>query len=375
MMADRARGGVTSAGRGARVRRGWEVGTTWGSRLAGLVALALCACGGELVPPEASGGSSSPKGGGEAIPAGCPDDACVGGACSPVLLAPVVEHLSEGPVLTSRFVYYVDWYEDLAWRLLRVPKCGGEVAALAEGKGAPRGITATADQVYLSISSAPSGALWVASDDEPDARVIVAGVANPGEIVVDDARLYWTSSHGVETAPREGGAASSLIEDSAHWFGPIVGDEVRLYWVMETVWGEEARVQSIAKTGGSVTELAQTGVIRHLLVDETSLFGVDLGPGDAPKSLLRIPKGGGAPSMLWHGLMTSSIVADGHFIYAFAIVEDETAIWRVAKSGGPPSKVVDAGPYIAFPAIDATGLYWMDATGLQRLPSAALPSP
>lgn len=205
-------------------------------------------------------------------------------------------------------------------RVASVARSGGDVATVAAGDAQALAIDAT--HVYwISAAGAVLRVGKVGGTPEP-----VAAGSGAGPLVVDDARVYWTTGD-ILYAPKTGGGplgriktdgATSLALDATHlYFTSIVGDVFRVDRSGDAP-GPPARVLT-SRIGG-----------RGIAVDEASVFFV--AADDTSPFLARAPKTGGELATLFRlksepgGVQTDST-------HAYIVSKADGPI-AVAKSDG-----------------------------------------
>ncbi len=222
----------------------------------------------------------------------------------------------------------------------------------------------TAANVYdehLATITGPQGAKKLA-----DAKPILS-------IVVDAQSVYWCGAHEVYAVPLQGGERRLLAAEpgSMATDRSLVGDGSHLFWMATT--GE---VRRVARTGGPLATIAKvegvTGADLRMALDADSLYVT------TRRSLVRVPKAGGAPAILTETQRaTQEVAVDDTHVYWF---EERVApgrprfLQRISKSGGAVTTLYsqDSISSTVRPALDETSIYYVANYGnaINRQPKA-----
>jgi hypothetical protein len=305
--------------------------------------------------------------------------------------------------------------------------CSGRIAPAVEGGGSgPTACTAaTKTPIVLHrrategewgtfssrIVAGASRLFWV------DGRSIVAteksggatatfGSALAYELAADGPRLVYSNlegTRGVYAMPLAGGAPEELARVENPIFALADG---ALYWAEYDQVTAQSTVRVRAGTGTSVVFGPNAGRIDRIAVDGDDLFVATGSPTTDEHRLLRLPKGGGSPTVLWsgrHESVTAMTVAEGSVVWGewggvglwrvpvtggavqtlleatdanlgaptirdgFVYVADRATgrILRVPLAGGAPAVLASGQPLARALTVDDTCMYWLrsDATG------------
>jgi len=173
--------------------------------------------------------------------------------------------------------------------------------------------------------------------------------------------------------PVGGGAPQTLASTTKG--GPALSgfgiDDANIYYYFF-----ETGISKLAKTGGMPTSIVTLGFQLNcgFTLDATSIFYGD------ELALTQVPKAGGTPTKLWSdpNVVPTNFVADADNIYfvgdppidvtADAGVTELSSIYRIAKTGGTPTKITQLmsdptlGEAIWLLALDGDNLVYSTAT-------------
>jgi hypothetical protein len=251
--------------------------------------------------------------------------------------------------------------------LKKVSTSGGPVAPLARRMGSPRLVAVRGDRVVWTVDDK----LVETSPDPVANRILAEGNDAPTpDLLVDDTGVYWVRT-----------------DDSA-LCAPPCGKRI------ERV--EEAGTVPLVDTDEVIAGIAQDATHVYWVEHSSDVFS----PGcDCGSTVRRVPKAGGAPTVLVDGTLNGGFLADpppgylavswapvggiatdGSYVY-FAHSQLETyRVVRVPVGGGAievitefPATPSDLGEAPRRFALDATRLYWIDSSSLRAAPLSGGP--
>lgn len=221
------------------------------------------------------------------------------------------------------------------------------------------------------------------------APVKLADAPGAKSLVLDGGHLYWADGDGVFAMPIAGGSPEvALPSQNTVW--SVVVRQGTLFAGTYLPGGRRSQVvmQTTAATAGLRQIAGETPTV---LVDGDAVYvGTDqtltkLDHFATPIELARVDGGATAIAKAGHDIYfaayttiqhvsdvggpvtqlaiaggeTYSIAVDAHYVYWAAFVPDDGAIYRIARSGGRPERMLRAGE--ATLAIAGSYLYWTDA--------------
>jgi hypothetical protein len=282
-----------------------------------------------------------------------------------------------------------------------VPAEGGALTTLFSGQAETRGIATDGVNVYWATEGTPqacpadggtcappvSGSLVMAPIAGGAATTLATGQNNPLRVATDGVNVYWTDegtandqafapddTDGAVMAVPVGGGTPIAIASNQFMMGGLATDGASVYWTRAGTnsTATDGAVMKAPVGGGTSTPLA-TGQYfpTEIAVDATSVYWITQqsptpGVGVSADSalLMKVPKDGGAPTML-----ATTIATLGDLPSGFAV--DDTSVYFVSGSdflkvpigGGPavPFAIGEGSNALGF-ALDATDVYWTDAT-------------
>jgi hypothetical protein len=257
---------------------------------------------------------------------------------------------------------------------------GGEVCGLANALGQACGryhndcgngcMTLTDANNCGACGHACQGAICEDAVCTPTIVVTAPTTSIARDFEVDDQYVYWIGQEdfrnqfGILRAPSGGGSPADYEEvvppTTPLYVYDIAVDDTNLYWVEKTVQPPNAASLIMAEKDGSnpVTIDAWDGVW-VLEVDDDAVYAVT--GYDPPRTLNRIPKGGGEPIPLATGVMINHVAPMGEYVY-FTSGATPSAAWeilRVPKSGGsvePVASGINGIPWEL--AVAGCAVYW-----------------
>jgi hypothetical protein len=191
--------------------------------------------------------------------------------------------------------------------IFQVPVDGGNIATIAQDKGAPRTMAVHGTAVYWGDNT--YGLFTQSSTVSPDTLA--------GSIAADDAAVYWTTSTAIDKFDLAGKAMTSLVtglslDIPAGGEPPVVGialDDANVYWAS---WSS-GTISKVAKTGGTVTILAMgQSNPEGVATDGTNVYWTNGGDGTVAK----VSVNGGTPTTMASGQTSPlGIMVDDTSVY------------------------------------------------------------
>jgi hypothetical protein len=121
---------------------------------------------------------------------------------------------------------------------------------------------------------------------------------------LDGDSVYWTTPRGIKKAPKTGGEATFVFENSTP--SPTVGlvCDAENFYYSQMNSNSHSALMKLSKKGGAPTQIAPS--INHtfeFVADDASIYYFDDEGGGmkAPVALRKVSKNGGEPMMLDHG--------------------------------------------------------------------------
>jgi hypothetical protein len=263
---------------------------------------------------------------------------------------------------------YVYWIEGDG-TLFREPKDGGAVESVGAACKAGA-IALDAARAYCAGSPNTLLAFPLAGG----AASVLAGDQPASDLAVDSTRLYWTTFYGLRPAGNNdvstvasvglAGGAIEFLATAQRVPSSLTVDSERVYWLdlVDAATATGTTVMSATLDGTTVSMIASgagssasLGGARNkaIAVDASSVYWSE--GGGAIRSAPRV--GGPATTLADGQDVPGAIGIDAERLY-FATVG---GIREVALGGGSPGDVV-AGENAASLALDATRIYWTNAT-------------
>lgn len=221
---------------------------------------------------------------------------------------------------------------------------GGEIARIAKDNGKREAVAAEfvglgidmaldAERVYWAnhgyYSSAtplkPSPIYSVAkSGGKPE--IFVDGQMAPGNIVVDERFVYWTTPSSIMKQAKTGGTPQVVLQASdKEGIDKLEQDGGDLYFGFRSAGGSRWALRKISKAGGEPQTIAKTFSLKQFVIDDQNIYFFDE-EGISADVLCRVSKNGGEVTKLdtgyASGVMTQSktnvFIASLDTVYSFA---------------------------------------------------------
>jgi hypothetical protein len=250
---------------------------------------------------------------------------------------------------------------------MRVPLAGGTPVQVAAGMRGP--LVLDAKNVYgfdaTGIVSAPKsgGALTSVSK----------GSQLGQHLAVDATHLYFHDYYGVrvngdnyhQSIFQLALATGTVLNIATNQFvtGPFASDDANLYFFSDNSPSGEVRLMSVSKSGGGTTTPWSTSNVGPdgPAFDGTNLYFTTSGgwTNPIPAAALRsLPATGGAPVLLASPDNPGDLAVDANNVYF--TVHDDT-IMKLAKHGGTPTALATQLNHPVALVLDAASVYWINS--------------
>jgi hypothetical protein len=251
---------------------------------------------------------------------------------------------------------------------------GGTPTTLATGQKNPGGIASNGSKVVWTTNDATmtggnlngTGEIMAVSPSGGTPTPLVSSVDNAAVVAIDSTYAYWfgANDNTISKVPLAGGAATAIENNLDNSIYEMVIDSTSVYWanVLDAI-------RSAPLTGAKNTLLASLGdagfnaqyQTQDIAVSSAGVFAM------TPTSILIVPLGGGSFSTLATGQTPGAIVADATSVYW----ANASGIMKVAVGGGTPAQLAALTAGVAFMAVDADSVYWIELGGsVKKVPLA-----
>jgi hypothetical protein len=317
----------------------------------------------------------------------CNGAACIGGVCgpSPLQLAAALSPVAIAVDQTN--VYFTSQgapsQPTTMGTVSSVPIAGGAVTVLAPGRDKPSSVAVDGTSVYWldSGSQGSSGALCKVPIGGGNVTTLASGLNNPVAVTVDATHAYFTSSAGtslgpngdvydsaISKVPLSGGSVTVLASTDVYTPSAIAVDATSVYWIDS---GDRSSLHGgvfqIPIVGGTVVTL-----------DSTQFYGAGLAIDSAnvyfttTRGLSKVSKLGGGtfPIAALPNEGPVALAIDSTNLFFTASVapsnsctsSEQGTVSRSALGSGSIAQVATAASPGAL-VVDATNIYWTDASG------------
>jgi hypothetical protein len=180
-------------------------------------------------------------------------------------------------------------------------------------------------------------------------------------LATDGTALYWfsgaTSTEGIShtnlmSVPVVGGNPTTLASPTAEGGVPERGhilqvDSSTIYWAAYS--GEGHGIYRMPKSGGAPTLLAATSDVDSIVLDQTSVYW-----SDQSGAVMSVPKGGGATSHLFDGSYCNIAVDETSLYWS-----QYGRMWSMPKAGGTPTSLTTMLDTCYTLTTDDSNIYWV----------------
>jgi hypothetical protein len=234
-----------------------------------------------------------------------------------------------------------------------VSRFGGPVFEVARGQNFPEAIAVDAWSVYWANAGSPDlgyvdGSIATASKLGGPVRVLAADRPFPQTIAVEGGDVYWSDVGSIDAVAACGGLPR-LIAASPHIAAIAVG-------ARDVFWGEPDQEEPIwrsPKRGGIASAITPAQSVSSLAFSDGRIFF-----RSAQNQIRSVGTAGGTPVVVGQTPVTasyaSSIAVDDRYVYFMT----DTAVLRLAKSGGTAEVIAAGQPFPGGIAVDDHGVYW-----------------
>jgi hypothetical protein len=330
----------------------WGVGCGGGG---GATGPGAAGSGGPGGAGNAAGGGAGSSAGGSVGNGGSVGSGGAGGSGSAGTVLVQGENQPTTLVVDDTYLY---WTTKTAVR--RAPKAGGTATTLFPSLSSPDDLRADTSALYWTSLLSGQGIMSGAKTGGQPSTVVSGTI---GHLGVDATSVYGVdntmSPNVLLGAPKAGGVAPTPVA-MQRIFGELDLDDQFLYWAE----GSLGRIQRVAKTGGTITDLrpADTGTVILAKVDATDVYFAAYGAVAQSSTLNRISKTGGTTAMLATSLdIPSSLAVTDDAVYWVALgdVSGAGAFIKLSKADG--SVVTRVASHEAYGlALDAQYAYWTE---------------
>lgn len=305
-----------------------------------------------------------PNGGSNTVPdAGAPETPCSlpGRQCQIQALAMG----QQGPLGIAVAGGQAYWTSTEGRRVSRVAASGGLVAIVAHTAERPFTLTADGTHLYWIAHASTEGGLWRAPlmGGEPELlRALPYTLSN--RVRVSGSHVYWLDGGSISRAPTQGGASELLVSGVS----PVdfAADAEGIYFSVPPRLSRMTPGQSPVP----LTQVPEGFDVVSLATDADAVYAAlrasqSGGPGCVTTRVVRIPKAGGEPQTLGEHpeFCAMEVAVDATHVYSVGFTQPGlSSILRLPKGGGAPEGVIEGIPYSTRFALDASHVYWTENT-------------
>jgi hypothetical protein len=277
-------------------------------------------------------------------------------------------------ILDDDNVYWIDLpgvreeHDSDVWHLMRTPKGGGATVVLTKGLSFYEVVAAGPNLYWVGTNSgAPTTFSLFSIPKSGGAVTTLTPVGVDTRFVgVDGSLAYFANKYaGTLSSMSTSGGPQTVIASALSLGDPALGDTV-LMDAQNFYWSSDNEVFRLPKTGGAPTILTSQLDAGYLSVqDAQNLYFSSNAPSNQPDKIntIAVPKTGGNPTVIHDGVNPSAV--DDRCFYESPYkggVADEPSHLVVGspKNGGAPALMASGMTTISAMTADATGLYWTD---------------
>lgn len=278
-----------------------------------------------------------------------------GGGCTLLSLAGDNATVDHGLSLDEGYVYWAEQSGRVA--VARVAKSGGTREDLIVTEDIPYSPSPTATQVFFSTSGFSESALNVIPKAGGAATVIATNADSISNVVANDARVYFSREHFLDSsyevvsvAPDGSGEIVHATTGSFRENQNAI-DSTHLYFLNSDFF-DPTVIERTTLAGTTVENVTSLEDISAFALAGDSIVLYDT----SSKALYLAPKSGGTPALLYKPTGSGDVIAlaaSERFAY-FAMSK---SVWRVGLDGAGPVALLQTTNSIQLIAVDASGLY------------------
>lgn len=284
-----------------------------------------------------------------------------GGRCSP---GGLISFFVNATVLAldDTHVYYFD---DLSGTFQRAPKAeqlpsfSGEVLAELEFNDVVTNMTMDATHIFFTAYEAPTSIpstfppnkLYSLPKSGGTPALLASNLLFPRTLQTDATHVYWAdlgtisfstgiaSDGKIERVAKDGTGRLTLAGDLSAPFGIVLDGDGVIF--IETGLAEDdpsLGLRRVAKSGGTVTDVRDNAIALGLEIAGDDLYFVGEDMTSDVFGLLRMPKSGGTPVVLFQdeAIAGKPYYYDGQLYYVTENEDEERFLWAISASGGTP---------------------------------------
>jgi hypothetical protein len=305
----------------------------------------------------------------------CLGGACTSGRCEPVVLASGQQRPT-GIALAGGRLFWTDALAG-AVRVCDPDRCTTTTVDFITGQARPNRIVTDGADVFWTNYATVAGGGGVAACPNAGcpggSRVFFAPETYPEGLELDATNVYYTTDGAgnlrLRTCPRAGCGAGPIdlaAQGATGWTGNLAVDATRVFWtVYDDTSGPVVRGGLLAcpkgGCGAGPTRLDEGAFGQGLALTATDVFwSYDTDAG----TVLRAPKGGGAPQTLARGqARPREILADGPYLYWSNRAAGTVVRCAQVGCGGAPEVLASGQSEPLMLAADARAIYWTNYGG------------
>jgi len=278
-----------------------------------------------------------------------------GGGCTLLSLAGDNATIDHGLSLDDGYVYWAEQSGRVA--VARVAKSGGAREDLIVTKDIPYSPSPTATQVFFSTSGFSQSALNVIPKTGGTATVIGTNADAISNVVANDARVYFSREHFLDSSYEVVSVAPDGSDEIVH---ATTGsfrenqnaiDSTHLYFLNSDFF-DPTLIQRTTLDGTTVENVTTLEDISTFALAGDSIVLYDTNS----KALYSVPKSGGTAALLYKPTGSDEIVALAASD-RFAYWTTSKSVWRVGLDGAGAVALLQTTNSVELIAVDASGLY------------------
>lgn len=278
-----------------------------------------------------------------------------GGSATP---GPPATATATAPLPATREVAAHPLADTLAWRWV--------------ADGGPMGCAVALDREAVFLADEWDGTIRRLPKAGGPATVLFDRQGEPLSLAMDEQNVFWTvqSVRRLRRAPKAGGAFGGLaadVESPAH----VALDDTDVYFTRaDATLQDDAIVLRVPKGGGAATVLAHAPPgwkSSGVALDAEHVYFAAFDPDSHRGLVQRVPKSGGQPvTLAAEALFPGGLAVDGTNAYLLAQrPQDKGELLRVPKAGGEAVSLSrEAGAALA---LDATHVFYAGPGGIWRV--------